>query len=121
MEKTILTTEDVFPTVLRRSEVTDLIMQEFSPVESALKEVQERTTKLAGMNERYSALAKTSQVVSTTPLSMELNRAVDAPSNTGISIYRQTFLSSDYVARFPDRAKLVDSLRAAIDDQVCYC
>lgn len=49
---------------------------------------------------------------------MELNRAVDAPSNTGIAVYRQTFLSSDYVSRFPDREELVERLRIAIDDQV---
>ena len=119
VEKTILTTEDVFPTVLRRSEVTDVQVQEFSPVEIALKEVQERTQKLASLNERYAALVKTSQNFATTPLSMELNRAVDAPPGTGIAVFRQTLLSPDYVARFPDRAEQLDSLRVAIDDQVC--
>ena len=50
---------------------------------------------------------------------MALNAAVDMPTNTGISLYRQTFLDSDYLLRYPDRAEQVAKLRVAIDEQVC--
>ncbi|KAI0082009.1 cytoplasmic protein [Panus rudis PR-1116 ss-1] len=118
VEKTYLTTEEAFPTVLRRSEVVDVHILEISPVESALQEVEQRTRELAGLNLRYSALAKTGQVVSTTPLSMALNAAVDAPINSGTALYRQSFLAEDYVQRYPDRLDQVTKLRNAIDDQV---
>lgn len=118
IERTYLTTEEAFPTVLRRSEVIDVVVAEISPVETALQEVEQRTRELGGLNMRYSALAKTSQVVSTTPLSMALNAAVDTPINSGISLYRETFLSGDYMLRYPDRAEQVTKLRNAIDEQV---
>lgn len=49
---------------------------------------------------------------------MSLNSAVDAPLNTGIGSYRQIFFNPDYVARNPERAELVEKLKAAIDEQV---
>jgi dedicator of cytokinesis protein 3 len=50
---------------------------------------------------------------------MSLNGAVDAPLNTGVASYRQTFFNPDYLARNPERAELVEKLRLAIDEQVC--
>ncbi|KAG6857267.1 hypothetical protein H0H87_007100 [Tephrocybe sp. NHM501043] len=118
LEKTYYTTEEAFPTVLRRSEVIGLELIEMSPLEIALSEVDLKTKELAALNVKYQALAKTSQLVSTNVLAMSLNSAVDAPMNTGIASYRQVFFSPDYVARHPERAELVDKLRAAIDEQV---
>ncbi|EMD32101.1 hypothetical protein CERSUDRAFT_59129 [Gelatoporia subvermispora B] len=118
VEKTYLTTEEIFPTVLRRSEVVATEVVEISPVETALQEIEQRTHELAGLNIQYSALAKTAQSVPTNVLAMTLNSAVDSPSNGGIGTYRQTFLTGDYVLRHPDRADQVDKLREAIDEQV---
>ncbi|KAJ7675067.1 cytoplasmic protein [Mycena rosella] len=118
LEKTYFTTEEAFPTVLRRSEVVGLEIVEISPVENALSEVELKTKELAALNLKYQALAKTSQPVSTNALAMCLNSAVDAPMNTGISAYRQSFFDPEYIARNPERAELVEKLRAAIDEQV---
>lgn len=120
LEKTYFTTEEAFPTVLRRSEVVGLEVVEISPLENALNEVEQKTKELAALNMKYQALAKTSQLVSTNALAMSLNSAVDAPLNTGIASYRQMFFGPDYVARNPERAEHVDKLRAAIDEQVCH-
>ncbi|KAF8972959.1 cytoplasmic protein [Flammula alnicola] len=118
LEKTYYTTEQAFPTVLRRSEVVNLDLVEISPLENALQEIEEKTKELAGLHLKYQALAKTTQDVSTNALAMSLNSAVDAPLNTGIGSYRQIFFSPDYVARNPERAEMVEKLRAAIDEQV---
>ncbi|KAF5351982.1 hypothetical protein D9756_007382 [Leucocoprinus leucothites] len=117
-EKTYFTTEETFPTVLRRSEVVDVEIAEISPLENALNEVQLKTRELASLHQKYQALAKTAQHVSTNALAMSLNGAVDAPLNTGISSYRQTFFNPEYLARNPERAELVEKLRIAIDEQV---
>ncbi|KAG6820881.1 hypothetical protein H0H93_010225 [Arthromyces matolae] len=117
LEKAFYTTEEAFPTVLRRSEVIGLEVIEMSPLEIALSEVELKTKELAALNVKYQALAKTSQLVSTNALAMSLNTAVDAPMNTGIASYRQLFFGSDYIARYPDRVELVDKLRTAIDEQ----
>lgn len=120
LEKTYYTTEEAFPTVLRRSEVIGLEVVEMSPLEIALTEVEQKTKELMALNFKYQALAKTSQLVSTNALAMSLNSAVDAPMNTGIASYRQVFFSPDYVARHPERSTLVDKLRSAIDEQVRF-
>ncbi|KAG7446416.1 cytoplasmic protein [Guyanagaster necrorhizus] len=118
VEKTYFTTEETFPTVLRRSQVIGLEIVELSPVENALTEVEIKTKDLAVLRIRYESLAKTAQSVSTNALSMALNSAVDAPLNTGVASYRQMFFNGDYVARNPDRAEVVERLRVAIDEEV---
>ncbi|KAJ7188388.1 hypothetical protein C8R46DRAFT_1183883 [Mycena filopes] len=118
LEKTYFTTEEAFPTVLRRSEVVGAEIVEISPVENALSEVELKTKELAALNLKYQALAKTAQPVSTNALAMCLNSAVDAPMNTGVSAYRQSFFDPEYIARNPERAELVEKLKAAIDEQV---
>ena len=118
VEKTYLTTEEAFPTVLRRSEVVVVSVDEISPVELALQEVQQRTRELEALNIRYAALAKTGQNVPTNPLAMTLNAVVDTPIDTGVASFRESFLTGDYASRFPDRVEQVEKLRAAIDDQV---
>lgn len=118
LEKTYFTTEEAFPTVLRRSEVVGIQVVEISPLENALNEVKLKTKELTALHMKYQALAKTSQLVSTNALAMTLNSAVDTPLSTGIASYRQMFFSPDYLARNPERAELVEKLRAAIDDQV---
>jgi len=90
---------------------------ELSPLENALNEVQLKTKELTSLYQKYQALAKTAQHVPTHALAMSLNSAVDAPLNTGISSYRQTFFNPDYLARNPERAELVGKLRLNIDEQ----
>jgi len=119
-EKAYYTTEESFPTVLRRSEVVNVEVVEISPLELALQEVEEKSKELGNLHQKYSALAKTNQEVSTNALAMALNSAVDAPLNTGIGVYRQTFFSPDYISKYPERTEDVEKLRAAIDDQVLH-
>ncbi|KAH7888385.1 hypothetical protein F5I97DRAFT_2002325 [Phlebopus sp. FC_14] len=117
LEKTSYTTEQAFPTVLRRSDITEWDVVEISPVEHAFHEVAQKTRQLSSLHLRYSALAKTTQVFSTNALTMNLNAAVDPPAES-IPVYRDEFLHPNYLARHPDRAEQVDRLRTAIDDHV---
>lgn len=117
IEKTVYTTEQAFPTVLRRSDITDTEVILISPVENALNEVEQKTSELTSFHLRYAAFAKTVQAFSTNPLSMSLNSAVDPPQDN-IPAYRDIFFHPSYVSRHRDRTNQVDRLRAAIDDQV---
>lgn len=119
-ERIYLRTEEVFPTVLRRSEVVDIQIHEISPLEAAINEVDQRTKELATLNSRYQGLARTSAVSSTNQLAMALNAAVDTPDGNGIPAYRHVFFAPDYVARFPERGHLLEKLREVIDDHVCH-
>lgn len=119
-EKIYFTTEETFPTVLRRSQVVDLTVVEISPLENALNEIEERTKELQSLNTRFQALAQTGQQISTNRLSMALNSVVDAPLDSGVALYREQYFNPDYVARNPDRADLVERLKAAIEDQARF-
>jgi dedicator of cytokinesis protein 3 len=91
---------------------------EISPIEDALLEVEQKNKELSALRIKYSNLAKTTQAVSTNPLSMALNGVVDAPADGGIANYRESFLMPGYVTRYPDREESVEKLRAAVDEQV---
>lgn len=91
---------------------------EISPLESALNEVEEKTKDLSILRARYMTLAKSGQTVSTNTLSMALNSVTDAPASGGINLYRETFLSPEYIMQNPERTVLVQKLRDAIDEQV---
>ncbi|SRR5258708_5249453 len=112
--KTYLTTEDFFPTVLRRSEVVETHDVEISPVENALITIEQRTKELSALEVRYSALAKIDAVTNTNALTMALNAALDIPSDAGVNHYRSMFLAEEYVSLHPDQVGLVHRLSAAI-------
>lgn len=117
LEKTCYTTEQAFPTVLRRSDITEWEVVEISPVDHAYNEVEQKTRELDSLHLRYSALAKTTQVFSTNALSMTLNSVVDPPAES-IPGYREAFFNLAYVTRHSDREEQVERLRTAIDDHV---
>jgi dedicator of cytokinesis protein 3 len=90
---------------------------EISPIERVLNDVEQRTRELVGLYSRYSNAAKTGQAMSTNPLTMALNTAVDAPQENGVPSFRH-FLSNEYIMRNPDKIQVVERLRIAIDDHV---
>lgn len=117
IEKTYFTTEEAFPTVLRRSEIIAVEVVEISPIERVLNDVEQRTKELVGLYSKYSNAVKTGQAVSTNPLTMALNTAVDAPQENGVPSFRH-FLSNEYIMRNPDKIQVIERLRVAIDDHV---
>lgn len=118
VEKTTYHTEQLFPTVLRRSEVIDVEIEVLSPVESALVDVEEKTKELSQMHLKFDILSKIDAVSSTNALTMALNEIVDAPPGTGIALYRDDFLDTDYVQRMPSQEDNVHRLRSAVDQLV---
>ncbi len=116
--KTFFTTEETFPTVLRRSEVIEVHLEEISPIENAINDVEQKTKELNALNVRYTTLAKSAQQINTNALVMALNGVIDTPSSSGVSAYRQTFLTSDFVLQNPHQVELVQRLRDAVHDQV---
>ncbi|KAI8452969.1 hypothetical protein BY996DRAFT_6415054 [Phakopsora pachyrhizi] len=118
VEKTFLVCEDVFPTVLKRSEILEIRVLEISPIENAIMTTEEKTRELQSLHQRYLALNKTSETrLNTNPLSMILNSMVDAPALTGIPAYKSAFFTSEYFELHPDGQQFVKLLKQAIDNQ----
>ncbi|CAG8435565.1 3695_t:CDS:2 [Ambispora gerdemannii] len=124
-EKTILVSEETFPTVLRRSEVVNVELIEVSPIENALAAMKAKNRELLALEAKYGAHLKTinlstptSTKINTNPLSMSLNGAVDAPVNGGVPMYKKAFFDTDFLTANPDKELLVQKLKGAIDEQV---
>ncbi|KAG8934388.1 hypothetical protein FRC01_003345 [Tulasnella sp. 417] len=118
IEKTFYTTEETFPTVLRRSEIVSIQVVETSPIENAINDVEARTRELHMLELKYKTLAQTERVVSTNPLTAALNNAVDSPDDSGVLLYRQAFLSPDYLTEHPDQVDAMHKLSVVIEDHV---
>ena len=117
IEKTYFTTEEAFPTVLRRSEIIAVEVVEVSPIERVLSDLEQRTKELMGFYARYSAAVKTGQLLSTNPLTMALNTAVDAPEENEVPSFRH-FLTNEYMMKNPDKIQTIERLRIAVDQHV---
>ncbi|CAG8521101.1 2273_t:CDS:2 [Ambispora leptoticha] len=125
-EKTILVSEETFPTVLRRSEVIRVKMVELSPIENALAAMKAKNRELLALEAKYNAYSKATNLstpttvtrINTNPLLMSLNGAVDAPVNGGVPMYKKAFFGSDFLAANPDKELMVQKLKGAIDEQV---
>ncbi|KAG9050696.1 hypothetical protein FS837_003034 [Tulasnella sp. UAMH 9824] len=118
IEKTFYTTEETFPTVLRRSEIVSVQVVETSPIENAIQDVEARTRELHMLERKYKTLAQTERVISTNPLTAALNNAVDSPDDSGVLLYRQAFLSPDYLTEHPDQVDAMHKLSVVIEDHV---
>lgn len=113
-----------FPTILRRTEVIETQVFEISPLETALEDVNKKTSELNNLQRRYKTLElesvqrKKGEAPDTTPLSMTLNSAVDTGLAGWIPLYRRAFFDPAYVAANSDKIDMIDDLRQAIDEQV---
>ncbi|KAI9184353.1 Deoxycytidine kinase 1 [Blastocladiella emersonii ATCC 22665] len=115
-EKTTYTTEDVFPHLLRRSEVIESTTTEYSPIENAVQAMVAKNRDLIALEKKYEKL--TEPQVNCSPLSMAVNGSVDAPVNGGVFMYKKAFIKSNYRNEYPDKAVFVQRLEEAIDEQV---
>ncbi|CAJ0846900.1 17256_t:CDS:2, partial [Entrophospora sp. SA101] len=121
-EKTILVSEDHFPTVLRRSEVIQVTVFEVSPIENAVTTMRSKNRELLILESKYRAFLNSNKVgtakVNTNPLSMSLNGAVDAPVNGGVPMYKKAFFDPEFILTNPDKESLIRNLKESIDEQV---
>ncbi|BGP02104.1 Deoxycytidine kinase 1 [Rhodotorula toruloides] len=121
-EKTVLITEDEFPTVLPRSEVVEIRLIEISPIENALADIATKRDELETLERRYKDVmqrAEEGTKVNINPLSMALNGVIDAPVNQGVPMYRRAFLAPEMIANSPPaQVALVRQLETAIDELV---
>ena len=132
-EKTLFFTEDSFPCLLQRSEVSQAIVIEMSPIENAIVTVRTKSRQLKEFEQIFSIqdsnhgrqhqslhsnlnVGPASRNVNT--FTMALNGAVDAPVNGGVPMYRNAFLGDAYRVRYPDHIHLINMLQNSINEQV---
>ncbi|KAI7867741.1 dedicator of cytokinesis-domain-containing protein [Spinellus fusiger] len=123
-EKTVLTCEDQFPNIARRSKIIHVQVKEVSPIENAVVAVENKNQELLELLKKYSVHLNQkrppsgSNPVNVSPFSMALNGAVDAPVNGGVPLYRNAFFSQEYWASNPEMHHWIERLKSSIDTQV---
>ncbi|KAK9469307.1 hypothetical protein V1512DRAFT_255951 [Lipomyces arxii] len=115
IEKTIFTTKEKFPAILRRSEIVSSETIRVSPVTNAAQLVTSKTSEIL-LAARRSAAARDEETYSA-QLSMLVSGSVDAPVNGGVQQYRNLLgiYSGDLD---PEMVKQCEALRAALLDYV---
>jgi len=130
-EKTILITENKFPSLLRRSEVIYLKIIELSPIENGVLTLIAKNRELNMAKERYgkaeSAIKHGQEIptdmklvtggVNINPLTMLLNGAVDARVNGGVPMYRSAFLCPEFLEQNPEYDYLITKMKKLIEQQ----
>ncbi|KAG4088185.1 hypothetical protein H8356DRAFT_1281091 [Neocallimastix lanati (nom. inval.)] len=130
-EKTILITENKFPSLLRRSEVIYLKIIELSPIENGVLTLIAKNRELNMAKERYEKAEKainhgqdiplemrlSTGGVNINPLTMLLNGAVDARVNGGVPMYRNAFLCPEFKEQNPEYDYLVVKMKKLIEEQ----
>jgi len=85
IEKTVYTTAEVFPTILRRSEIVATDVVRLSPLQAAVVRTWRKTQELAALEKRI----LDSDDSAFDPLTEALNLLVDPSAATGVWQYRQ--------------------------------
>jgi hypothetical protein len=85
IEKTVYTTVEAFPTILRRSEITSVDVVSLSPLQTAVERITRKTSELAILGMRIRDGDK-SNIPSMTEA---IKSSVDPASTTSVSLYRE--------------------------------
>jgi hypothetical protein len=139
-EFTVSYTKERFPHLANRSEIIGTHSFEMEPIEYATMAIAKKTKELSSLkfsntvakhkSDAHPAWSrdsfdsepkrKSDTQPNTSPFTMALNGAVDAPVNGGIPLYKSVFLNSKFVALLKEVGKdnLLNSFKSAIDEQV---
>jgi dedicator of cytokinesis protein 3 len=141
-EFTVSYTKERFPHLANRSEIIGTHSFEMEPIEYAIMAIAKKTKELSALSTKFasprairksdahpawsrdsfdSEAKRNSDIQpNTSPFTMALNGAVDAPVNGGIPLYKSVFLNSKFVALLKEEGKdnLLNSFQVAIDEQV---
>lgn len=107
VEKTVYETYQVFPTIVKRSEVKAVSVIKLSPLENALQLLEAKMAELIELERVYNKGKVDPSML--TKFEIVLSGSVDSPVNGGIQIYR-AFLEDDNLKADPASYSLLQSL-----------
>lgn len=114
IEKTVYTTADVFPTILRRSEIVATDVVRLSPLQAAVERTWRKTQELSALEKRIAE----SDDSAFDPLTEALSLLVDPSASTKVSHYRQFLPAERKKAMHYDEGKdaaSTDSMEIALE------
>ncbi|KAH7639593.1 dedicator of cytokinesis protein-like protein 1 [Dermatophagoides farinae] len=120
IERTIYTTEQSLPGMLRMFKVTSTLVSYLSPIENACETIENKNSELSKLIHTYGGGGQESanRPESIAPLSMRLQGILDAAVNGGVAKYIEAFLGSEFLSANPDQATNVTRLKDRIAQQI---
>ncbi|KAH9422669.1 Dedicator of cytokinesis protein 3 [Dermatophagoides pteronyssinus] len=120
IERTIYTTEQSLPGMLRMFKVTSTLVTYLSPIENACETIENKNSELSKLIQTYGGAGQESanRPESIAPLSMRLQGILDAAVNGGVAKYIEAFLGSEFLSANPDQATNVTRLKDRIAQQI---
>lgn len=91
IEKTVYTTAETFPTILRRSEIVDADTVPLSPLQTAIERTLRKTSGLAALQQRMT----NGEEAAFTNLTEVISNSVDPSSVSSVAQYRQLLPSKE--------------------------
>lgn len=85
VEKTVFTTTDSFPNILRRSEITSIENIRLSPLQTAVERTSRKTSEMASLDKRV----RDGDGTAFSPLAEAIKQSVDSSSVSSVAQYRQ--------------------------------
>jgi hypothetical protein len=108
-------TKEIFPGVVRRSEVVSQSSAELPPIDNAINTIIDKNAELEKMIDTFSSPGGNSNV---SPFTMVLKGVIQAAVNGGVDMYEQAFLNPTYEAEHPKDKDKINLLRSLLDHQV---
>jgi len=108
-------TEDIFPTIHRRSEIIRHHEAELSPVDHALAVMNSKNAELREMIERYQKGLPSNNI---SPFTMVLKGVISADVGGGTKMYQEAFFTDEFAITHPDKSTVVQQLRSSLKTQV---
>ncbi|MCJ1453586.1 hypothetical protein MMC28_003933 [Mycoblastus sanguinarius] len=120
IEKTLYSTRESFPTILRRSEIVSIDIAHLSPLQTAVERTSRKTSELAGLEKRIS----NDNESGLTSLTDAILSSVDPSSGVTVAQYRQLLPitpsedGDEAESSEPNISPLQNSLQIALVDHV---
>lgn len=121
IEKTVYTTAETFPTILRRSEIIATDVIRLTPLQTAVERTWRKTQELVALEKRISD----GDDSAFSPLTEALNLAVDPSAAAGVGQYRQLLpadktdeAEDDEVDNIPFHNPMENALKVALMEHV---
>ena len=107
-------TEDVLPSIIRRSRITKVVVREISPIENAVDSMISKNREMEDMILKYAVSKPPSDV---NPFTQAIQGVVQAFVNGGTKQYENLFFPPEYLQEYPEHESFVLRLKQLLEEQ----
>jgi len=107
-------TEDIVPSIIRRTRITNVVVREVSPIENAVESMILKNRELEDMIHKYAVSNPPSDV---NPFTQAIQGVVQAFVNGGTKQYENVFFPPEYLKEYPEHESFITLLKRLLIEQ----